>query len=213
MGGMAAQIPIKNNVAANEKAMDKVRADKLREVRAGHDGTWVAHPDLVKLAKSVFDEHMIGPHQLYIQRTDNVTASDLITTKGIKGGITENGIRTNISIALLYMESWLRGVGCVPIHNLMEDAATAEISRSQLWQWVKHGAKTDQGRIVTKSLVNQMLDEEINKIRRTVGEERFGKSQFEQAARLLGGTIQGGAYADFLTSLCYGSLVSVRSKL
>ncbi len=128
MGGMAAQIPIKDNPSANAAAMEKVTKDKIREVQAGHDGTWVAHPDLVKLARGVFDQYMPGPNQLHVRREDvNVTAHDLLNTK-VKGTITENSLRINVSIALQYMEAWLRGLGCVPIHNLMEDAATAEIS-------------------------------------------------------------------------------------
>ena len=128
MGGMAAQIPIRDDPAANKTAMEKVRKDKLREVQAGHDGTWVAHPALVTLAKEIFDQYMPGPNQLYVRREDvKVTAHDLLNTN-LKGAITEKGIRINVSIALQYMEAWLRGSGCVPIHHLMEDAATAEIS-------------------------------------------------------------------------------------
>src|SRR5262245_48403715 len=137
MGGMAAQIPIKNDAAANERALSKVRQDKLREVSAGHDGTWVAHPGLVAVAKEIFDERMKGPNQLHALREDvKVTARDLL--KVPKGEITEEGLRLNIDVGIQYLESWLRGVGCVPIYNLMEDAATAEICRSQVWQWVRH---------------------------------------------------------------------------
>ena len=139
MGGMAAQIPIKNNPAANEKALEKVRQDKLREVTAGHDGTWVAHPGLVQIAKEVFDQHMKEPNQIGRCREDvHVNASDLLAVT--EGKITEEGLRWNIDVGLQYLESWLRGSGCVPIYNLMEDAATAEICRSQVWQWIKHGA-------------------------------------------------------------------------
>lgn len=202
MGGMAAQIPIKNNPQANETAMAKVRADKEREVLAGHDGTWVAHPDLIPIAMSIFDRHMPQPNQLFVRRPDvHVSAADLLSLEGVQGGVTEAGVRNNINVALVYMESWLRGVGCVPIHNLMEDAATAEISRSQVWQWVRHGAKTQEGRVITAAWVNSVLREELEALKR-----EKGAGQFDQAAQLLAGTIQGGEYADFLTNLCYDAL-------
>ncbi|RKO94190.1 malate synthase [Blyttiomyces helicus] len=212
MGGMAAQIPIKDNVAANEAAMTKVRGDKLREVQAGHDGTWVAHPDLVRLAKAIFDEHMPQPNQLYVRREDvRVTASDLISTAGLKGAITDKGVRTNVDVALQYMESWLRGAGCVPIHNLMEDAATAEISRSQLWQWVHHRARTAEGKEVSPEYVSQVLDEEVAAIKARIGEKRFAASKFDLAKKYLASTVLGKEYADFLTTLCYDSIVSIGS--
>src|SRR5213080_3560106 len=147
MGGMAAQIPIKHDPVANEAALEKVRQDKLREVRAGHDGTWVAHPGLVPVAAQVFDASMPGPNQLHVARDDvRVTASDLLAVP--EGEITEAGLRTNVDVGIQYLESWLRGSGCVPIYNLMEDAATAEISRSQVWQWMRHGARLADGRQV-----------------------------------------------------------------
>ena len=152
MGGMAAQIPIKNDPVANEKALDKVRQDKLREVRAGHDGTWVAHPGLVPVAKEVFDAHMKEPNQIARLRDDvRVTAEDLLSVT--EGQITEEGLRWNIDVGLQYLESWLRGSGCVPIYNLMEDAATAEICRAQVWQWVRHSARLSDGRSVTQEMV------------------------------------------------------------
>src|SRR5690349_19093430 len=148
MGGMAAQIPIKHDPAANEAAIEKVRQDKLREVRAGHDGTWVAHPGLVPIAAQVFDAGVRGANQLHVLREDvKVTASDLLSVP--EGEITAAGLRANVDIGVQYLESWLRGVGCVPIYNLMEDAATAEISRSQVWQWVRYGARLSDGRVVT----------------------------------------------------------------
>ncbi|KAJ3172754.1 hypothetical protein HDU87_007842 [Geranomyces variabilis] len=212
MGGMAAFIPIKDNATANEAAMAKVRADKLREVQAGHDGTWVAHPDLVILAKEIFDKHMPQPNQLYVLREDvKVTGSDLISVQGVKGNITDKGLRMNIDVALQYMEAWLRGNGCVPIHNLMEDAATAEISRSQLWQWVHHRAKTTDGKEITPDYVNQLLDEEINTIKQRLGEKKFGASKFPQAKTFLASTIQGREYSDFLTTLCYDSILTLSS--
>ena len=143
---------------------------------------------------------MPGPNQLHRQRLDDVvTAADLISMKGVKGSISEKGIRNNLSIALMYMEAWLSGVGCVPIHNLMEDAATAEISRSQLWQWVRHGAKTDDGKVITKDWMRDLLEDEIKNLRKTLGDARYAKSRYDQAAKFLLSTIQGGDYADFLT--------------
>ena len=159
MGGMAAQVPIKNDPVANEQALEKVRQDKLREVKAGHDGTWVAHPGLVGIAKDIFDEHMKGPNQISVKREEvHITAKDLLEVP--PGTITEAGLRINIDVGLQYLEAWLRGVGCVPIYNLMEDAATAEICRAQVWQWVKHGAKLDDGRTVTADLVTKLTDEQ-----------------------------------------------------
>lgn len=245
MGGMAAQIPIKDDPAANEAALKKVREDKLREVKAGHDGTWVAHPELVKIALEIFNTHMpqvrlkpriilselehclskhrrspsnrlLKANQLYVTREDvNVTASDLLNVRGCKGVITEQGLRSNIDVGLTYMEAWLRGNGCVPIHNLMEDAATAEISRSQVWQWVRHRAQTSNGKVITADWVIQILDEEVNRIRRTLGEDKYRKGKWEQAKKFLAGTIIGKDYADFLTTLCYDSIVvkSSTSKL
>lgn len=163
MGGMAAQIPIKNDPAANEKALEKVRQDKLREVNAGHDGTWVAHPGLVPIAKEVFDAHMKRANQISHRRDDvRVTAKDLLTVP--EGSITEEGLRRNIDVGLQYLESWLRGSGCVPIYNLMEDAATAEICRAQVWQWVRHGASLSDGRPVTQEMVRNLITEEKSKL-------------------------------------------------
>jgi malate synthase len=161
MGGMAAQVPIKNDPAANEAALEKVRQDKLREVKAGHDGTWVAHPGLVGIAKEIFDEHMPAPNQISRKREEvHVTAKDLLEVP--EGNITEAGLKLNIDVGVKYLEAWLRGVGCVPIYNLMEDAATAEICRAQVWQWVKHGAKLNEGlrdgRTITAAMVNEMTD-------------------------------------------------------
>lgn len=159
MGGMAAQIPIKDDVIANQLAMDKVLADKEREARAGHDGTWVAHPALIPIARSAFDKIMIGPNQLdRVPMDSNITCADLLTVP--VGEITESGVRTNISVALLYLESWLSGNGCVPIRHLMEDAATAEICRAQLWQWVKFEVKLASGLILTKDLAQRWIEEE-----------------------------------------------------
>jgi malate synthase len=202
MGDMAAQIPIKGDAAANEAAIDKVRADKLREVHAGHDGTWVAHPGLVAVARDVFDAHMKTPNQIRIARDDvHVAAQDLIAVP--EGDITEQGLRTNINIGVLYLESWLRGSGCVPLYNLMEDAATAEISRAQVWQWVRHGATLSDGRVVTRELVRTTLRAEMDRIRSDVGEDAFAAGRYETAAKLFAGIMTDEGFAEFMPSLAY----------
>ena len=174
MGGMAAQIPVKNDPAANEEAFAKVRADKEREARDGHDGTWVAHPGMVQLALDAFNEMMPQPNQIDRKRDDvNVSARDLLDF-GPSGPITEAGLRQNISVGVQYLEAWLRGHGAVPLFNLMEDAATAEISRAQVWQWIRHPRGVlDDGRKVTKELFRTVLDEELTKVKRFAG-DKFG---------------------------------------
>ncbi|KAI0066064.1 malate synthase [Artomyces pyxidatus] len=158
MGGMSAQIPIKGDEEANRIAMDKVRADKLREVTNGHDGTWIAHPLINKIARDVFDEHMIGPNQYHIRREDvRVAAQDLLNTK-VPGKITVAGVRSNVATALAYSGAWIGGNGCIPLNWLMEDAATAEITRVQLWQWVHHGARLDTGEAITAEYVDALVD-------------------------------------------------------
>ena len=165
MGGMAAQIPIKSDPQANETAVEKVRQDKLRETKAGHDGTWVAHPGLVDVAMIIFNQHMKEAHQLHVTREEvKITARDLLALP--KGEITEKGLRTNINVGILYLEAWLRGSGCVPLYHLMEDAATAEISRSQVWQWIRHGAVMSNGQPVTAHLVKNLIHEELKHIDR-----------------------------------------------
>src|SRR5271154_2119552 len=162
MGGMAAQVPIKNDPVANEQALEKVRQDKLREVRAGHDGTWVAHPGLVPVAKAIFDQHMPRENQIDRKREDvSVTSKDLLAVP--EGEITEAGVRWNIDVGLQYLEAWLGGLGCVPIYNLMEDAATAEICRAQVWQWVEFSAALKDGRKLTGQLVEEMIAEQVSK--------------------------------------------------
>ena len=193
MGGMAAQIPIKDDPDANAKAMEKVRADKLREVREGHDGTWVAHPGMVALAKQVFDEGMPGPNQLPRLR-DDVVASAAALLEPPSGTRTEAGLRLNIRVGIQYLEAWLGGQGAVPIHNLMEDAATAEISRTQIWQWITYGAKLDDGRPVTRELVQQLI-----------AEEAAGRSG--QARALFEAVSTSEELADFLTLPAYEILV------
>src|SRR5207248_8113848 len=182
MGGMAAQIPVKNNPAANEEAFAKVRADKEREAGDGHDGTWVAHPGMVQLALDAFNQKMPQPSQIGRKREDvNVTASDLLGF-GPSEPITEGGLRTNVSVGVQYLEAWLRGSGAVPIFNLMEDAATAEISRAQVWQWIRHPCgMLDDGRKVTKELFRSVLNEELAKIKTQMGEQRFADGKFDVA--------------------------------
>ncbi|MCC6527857.1 MAG: malate synthase A [Polyangiaceae bacterium] len=183
MGGMAAQIPIKGDPAANEAALAKVRADKLREVEDGHDGTWVAHPGLVPIAMEVFRAHMPGKNQLARLRQDvHVTAEDLLSVP--TGKRTDAGLRHNIRVGIRYLEAWLRGNGCVPLYNLMEDAATAEISRTQLWQWLKHGAKTDDGVPVTAERVARAVEEELAVVGREVGPEAFAGGRYAEAREL-----------------------------
>ncbi len=188
MGGMAAQIPIKNDPAANEQALEKVRQDKLREVRAGHDGTWVAHPGLVPVAKEIFDAHMPAPNQLQHRPGTQVAAADLLAVPD--GDITEAGLRWNIDVGIQYLEAWMRGNGCVPIYNLMEDAATAEICRAQVWQWVKHGAKMNDGRPVTAELV-----------KRTIAD--LAGEPLSQAAGIYQEMMTSADFPEFLTLVAY----------
>jgi malate synthase len=200
MGGMAAQIPIKNDEKANAEAFAKVKADKEREANDGHDGTWVAHPGLVSVALEAFDAVMKSPNQIDRQREDvHVTAQDILQF-GPEKPITEKGLRTNISVGVQYLEAWLRGSGAVPIFNLMEDAATAEISRAQVWQWIRSPkGKLDDGRKVTTDLFRQILAEEQQKIRTSVGEERFAKGRYSEAAKLFSDLTTSDTYVDFLT--------------
>jgi len=202
MGGMAAQIPIKNDAEANETALAKVRADKLREVRAGHDGTWVAHPGLVAIAKDIFDEHMKTPNQISVKREDvYITQADLL--KVPKGEITDKGLRLNIDVGIQYLESWLRGNGCVPIYNLMEDAATAEISRTQVWQWLHHGAKLNDGRTVTLELVRQTIPSVLEDLRTQMGAARYDAGKFALASQLFEQMMVSDQLGDFLTLAAY----------
>jgi malate synthase len=202
MGGMAAQIPIKNDPAANEAALDKVRADKLREVKAGHDGTWVAHPGLVGIAKEIFDAHMPSQNQIHVKREDvQVTAADLL--KVPEGDITENGLRKNVDVGIQYLESWLRGSGCVPIYNLMEDAATAEISRTQVWQWAHYGKQLKDGRKVTGAMIRDVIKEELEHIHTGVGEARYNAGKYPQAAALFEQMMVSPDCKDFLTLEAY----------
>ncbi|MSR77146.1 MAG: malate synthase A [Candidatus Omnitrophica bacterium] len=205
MGGMAAQIPIKSDPAANKAAMEKVGADKLREVKAGHDGTWVAHPGLIPIAKEIFDEHMPAANQLNVLREDvRITAKDLLRMP--EGSVTDKGLRLNVNIGILYLEAWLRGVGCVPIYNLMEDAATAEISRSQVWQWIHHKSVTREWLEITPELLKKLIQEELEKIRTLVGPEVFDKGQFPRASQLFETMSTKKEFPEFLTLIAYDYL-------
>ena len=193
MGGMAAQIPIKNDPEANRRALDKVRQDKLREVNAGHDGTWVAHPGLVLIAKEIFDTHMKEPNQIGRHQPDvHITNSDLLDVT--KGDITEEGLRWNIDVGLQYLEAWLRGLGCVPIYNLMEDAATAEICRAQVWQWLRHRATLSNGRRVTPKLVHSVIAEKRDSLPGT---------RMLEAAQIYEHMMTNPDFAEFLTLVAY----------
>ncbi len=197
MGGMAAQIPIRDDPAANDAAMEKVRADKMREAGDGHDGTWVAHPGLVTIAKEIFDREMPQPNQIARKRQDvHITASDLLAVP--KGTITEAGLRQNLNVGIGYIEAWLRGTGCVPLYNLMEDAATAEISRAQVWQWIRHGARLDDGRTVDAALCRKLFDEELAKLRTSRSDNGY-----EAAAKLFCELIEARAFPEFLTIPAY----------
>jgi len=205
MGGMAAQIPIRHDHSANELALAHVRADKLREAAAGHDGTWIAHPGLAPTALAAFDAVMRGPNQIDVKRADvNVTPADLLGAPA--GEITEGGIRNNIKVGVQYIESWLRGNGCVPLYGLMEDAATAEICRAQLWQWIRHGARTNDGRVITEERFDQFLTDELDQIHREVGSARLAGGVFPTAARLFAEMIKQETFDEFLTLPAYEHL-------
>jgi len=203
MGGMAAQIPIKNNPLENEIALKKVTEDKIREAKDGHDGTWVAHPALVPIAMEAFNTYMKTPNQIDTVKLEyfNCTASDLI--KLPNGTITEEGLRKNINVAILYIESWLRGNGAAAIYNLMEDAATAEISRTQVWQWLKTGAKLADGRVITHSLYEDIRDEEIFHIKEMIGFEKYLEGKFPKAIALFNRLVVSENFEEFLTTPAY----------
>ncbi|MHC5209348.1 MAG: malate synthase A [Planctomycetota bacterium] len=207
MGGMAAQIPIKDDVGAGRAALEKVAADKRREAGDGHDGTWVAHPGLVGLARDIFDELMPGPNQISRLREDvSVTAEDLLTVP--EGAITAAGLRQNVDVGVRYLASWLGGTGCVPLYHLMEDAATAEISRTQVWQWIRHGAQLDDGRLVDVDLYRHVQAEVLADLRERMGDAAYQASHVERAAALFDAMITAPELPDFLTLPAYAQLVS-----
>ncbi|MCA0153221.1 malate synthase A [Winogradskyella vincentii] len=205
MGGMAAQIPIKNNPKANEEALEKVRIDKEREAKNGHDGTWVAHPALVEVAMNEFDKYMPTPNQIFRKRENlSITESDLLEIP--KGTITEAGIRKNINVGILYMEAWLRGHGAVALYHLMEDAATAEISRTQLWQWLKNKVILEDGRQFNASLFEEFFDDEVEKIVTEVSEEKIESTKFCEAVQLFKRLVTQDKFEEFLTLSAYKQL-------
>jgi malate synthase len=211
MGGMAAQIPIKDDPAANDAALAKVRADKLREVRAGHDGTWVAHPALVPVAKAIFDEGMPGPNQLSAGLA-SLPVTEAMLLEPPHGTRTEAGLRHNIRVGIQYIESWLRGLGCVPIYHLMEDAATAEICRTQVWQWVHHRATLDDGRAIDAALVDRLVGEEVSRVRAEVGAARFDAGAFDRARDLFARLALAPILEEFLTVPAYDALVATEGE-
>ncbi len=201
MGGMAAQIPIKQDPAANDAALAKVRADKEREARDGHDGTWVAHPGLVQAALDAFGRYMPGPNQLHVQHDVAITAAKLL--EPLHGPITEKGVRWNLHVGVRYLEAWLGGSGAEPIHHLMEDLATSEISRSQLWQWLRFGAKLDDGRPITTTLYDELLADELRQIRAEYGADRYDTGHFKDAVELFMRLSKSEDFAEFLSLPAY----------
>ena len=209
MGGMAAQIPVKNDEEANKAAFAKVHADKEREAKLGHDGTWVAHPDLVAVATEVFDAEMPSKHQIHKKRQfPRITDEAMLSPHS--GSVTEAGVRTNIEVGIRYIAAWLCGRGAVPIHNLMEDAATAEISRSQIWQWLAHGANVEMEggfkETLTKRLYDRIYNEELKKLASELGPEKFAQGRFPEAAQLFTETATAQVLPEFLTIPAYSLL-------
>jgi malate synthase len=210
MGGMAAQIPIKDDPDRNRAALEKVEADKRREAGDGHDGTWVAHPGLVATARAQFDAVMKGPNQIDRLREDVVvTAEDLLRVP--TGAITEEGLRMNVRVGVQYLAAWLSGSGCVPLYDLMEDAATAEISRAQVWQWIRHGARLSDGRKLTPELYRAIQDETLNKIHSAGGDRSYAAGQFTLAAQLFAELSTAREFTEFLTLPLYEHLLSTRT--
>jgi malate synthase len=207
MGGMAAQIPVKSDAERNRLAIEKVRADKRREASDGHDGTWVAHPGLVAPAAAEFDVVMPGYNQMHRERKDVViSAADLLRVP--EGTITEAGLRQNVNVGIRYLEAWLRGSGCVPLNDLMEDAATAEISRAQIWQWIRHGASIAGGGRIDVPAFRSILADELAAIRSLTGDAAFRGGRFEQATALFSELVEAEELEDFLTTRAYGLIAS-----
>ncbi len=209
MGGMAAFIPSRRTPEINEKAIAGVRDDKSREAGDGFDGTWVAHPDLVPVALEEFDA-VLGdrPNQVERQRDDvSVGADELLAVPATPGDITEDGLRNDVNVGIQYISSWLRGNGAAAIHNMMEDAATAEIARSQVWQWIRHGAELDDGRTVTRELVRELATDELEKIRAEVGDEFFfSEGRPEESRSLFEAVALSDQFVEFLTLPAYERL-------
>jgi len=205
MGGMAALIPSRRDEAANERALEGVRADKEREASQGYDGSWVAHPDLVPVVHEVFERALDGaPNQLERLRDDvHVTAAELLDLPATPGDATEAGLRTNVNVGFQYVSFWLSGRGAAAINSLMEDAATAEISRTQLWQWARHGVALDDGRPVTAELVRELLDEETAKIRASVGDEVWRRGRPEETRQVFDQVTLSEELLEFFTLVAY----------
>ena len=203
IGGMAAQIPIKNNETENQKALDKVAADKLREVTDGHDGTWVAHPALVDVAMKIFNEKMPTPNQIETKTREDFSCTEQMLLELPQGTITEEGLRMNINVGILYLESWLNGVGAAALYNLMEDAATAEISRTQIWQWIKTKSALNDGRIISKELYESFREGEIEKIKLLFGTEKYEKGKFNIAIKMFNDLVLQEKFEEFLTLPAY----------
>lgn len=210
IGGMSAFIPVKGNEEKNAIAFDQVRADKEREVKAGHDGTWVAHPGLVAVARQVFDTYMKGPNQISNLRDVAISRDDLLRVP--LGSITEKGIRTNASVGIQYLAAWLGGKGSVPLYNLMEDAATAEICRSQLWQWIHHKAEMSDGRKVTADLVLYLIKDELEKLRSEFGAEKYDMGRYDLASEIFVGMTTQNNFEEFLTTGAYERLLSLEQS-
>lgn len=208
IGGMSALIPVKGDEAKNQAAFEKVRVDKLREVTDGHDGTWVAHPGLIPVAKQAFDLHMKGPNQIASKLREDVRGRQEELLKVPTGPRTLGALRNNISVSIQYLEAWLGGNGCVPLHNLMEDAATAEISRSSVWQWLRYGVTLDDGQALTVDKVNMEIQREMDGLRKQVGEARFATGHFLEAAFLFKLMVTSTELQDFLTLPAYDILVA-----
>jgi len=207
MGGMAAQIPVKNNDEENNQAFEKVKNDKEREANNGHDGTWVAHPGLVPVAMEVFDNKLTGDNQLSVS-LDNVTITQEDLLKVHEGQRTEEGMRECIKVGVQYIEAWLTGRGAVPLYNLMEDAATAEISRAQIWQWLKHSTPLDDGRVVNEELFKKILSSEIDKLKEVLGEDIWNKGKYEKAVEIFEKMSISPVCEEFLTLPAYEEIVT-----
>jgi len=208
MGGMAAQIPVRNDPQANQQALDKVRADKVREVQNGHDGTWVAHPALIPIAMEVFDQQLTSTNQLDVIPLETISREQLLEVAA--GTISEKGVRENLSVAVQYIAAWLCGNGCVPINHLMEDAATAEISRAQLWQWTRYEQGClDDGRDIDVALIERLAEEELSKLKQEIGSEHFATGRFAEAAQLLAELIADDEFVPFLTLPAYPLVKSI----
>jgi malate synthase len=212
MGGMAAQIPVKGDDAKNDAAFEKVRADKLREVEDGHDGTWVAHPALVPVAKQVFDAAMPGKNQIESGKQAGLVVTEAELRAAPEGPRTEHALRHNLRVGVQYLEAWLRGSGAVPLYDLMEDAATAEISRAQIWQWLRHGVVLDTGKKVTAELVHALLDEEMKVVAQEIGADRVKSGRFAEAQTLLLDVATSVPLQDFLTLPAYEALMRFEAR-